>query len=252
MGESGAFQADERAGGKALVRAVEIRGLHFSYPDGTVALRGIDLEVSAGESLGLIGCNGAGKSTLLLHLNGILKGSAPVKILGDEVSDKTLSRIRARVGMIFQDPDNQLFMPTVADDVGFGPVNMGMSREAVEQAVARALAQVDMLGFEERSPHHMSVGEKKRASIATVLSMRPEILALDEPSSNLDPRHRRDLINLLNSLELTKIISSHDLGFVRETCTRVAVMDGGKIATVGRTGEILGDGDLLKAAGILV
>lgn len=234
------------------MRAIEINGLHFSYPDGTAALRGINLEVSAGESLGIIGCNGAGKSTLLLHLNGILKGSAPVKILGDVISDKTLPRIRARVGMIFQDPDNQLFMPTVADDVGFGPVNMGMPREAVEQAVARALAQVDLLGFEERSPHHMSIGEKKRASIATVLSMRPEILALDEPSSNLDPRHRRDLINLLNSLDLTKIISSHDLGFVRDTCTRVAVMDGGKIKTAGPTAEILDDGDLLQAAGILV
>ncbi len=176
-------------------KAIEIRGLHFSYPDGNAALRGVDLEVARGESVGLIGCNGAGKSTLLLHLNGILRGSTPVRILGVEVSGKTLPLVRARVGMIFQDPDNQLFMPTVADDVGFGPVNMGMSAEEVDREVARALSQVDMLGFEGRSPHHMSIGEKKRVSIATVLSMSPEILALDEPSSNLDPRHRRDLIN---------------------------------------------------------
>lgn len=248
MGEKTRDGADENA----VVKAIEISGLHFAYPDGTAALRGVDLEVSAGESIGLIGCNGAGKSTLLLHLNGILKGSVPVKILGDEISGKSLSRVRARVGMIFQDPDNQLFMPTVADDVGFGPVNMGMPREEVDRAVARALAQVDLLGFEERSPHHMSIGEKKRASIATVLSMRPEILALDEPSSNLDPRHRRDLINLLNSLELTKIISTHDIGFVRDTCARVAVMDRGRITAIGGTPEILNDTALLKTAGIFI
>jgi len=232
-------------------KAIEIRCLHFSYPDGNAALRGVDLEVARGESVGLIGCNGAGKSTLLLHLNGILRGSTPVMILGVEVSGKTLPLVRARVGMIFQDPDNQLFMPTVADDVGFGPVNMGMSTEEVDREVARALSQVDMLGFEQRSPHHMSIGEKKRVSIATVLSMSPEILALDEPSSNLDPRHRRDLIQLLNSLKLTKIISTHDLDFVRSTCDRVAVMDKGKITAIGSAPEILGDQSLLEAAGIV-
>ena len=232
-------------------KAIEIRGLHFSYPDGNAALCGVDLEVACGESVGLIGCNGAGKSTLLLHLNGILRGSTPVRILGVEVSGKTLPLVRARVGMIFQDPDNQLFMPTVADDVGFGPVNMGMSSAEVSREVTRALSQVDMLGFEGRSPHHMSIGEKKRVSIATVLSMSPEILALDEPSSNLDPRHRRDLIQLLNSLKLTKIISTHDLDFVRSTCDRVAVMDNGKITAIGSAPEILGDQALLEAAGIV-
>jgi len=236
---------------KAQMLSIQIHNLHYSYPDGTAALQGIDLEVRAGESLGLIGCNGAGKSTLLLHLNGILKGSTPVRVLGEEISDKSLSRVRSRVGMIFQDPDNQLFMPTVSDDVGFGPTNMGMSKDAVEQAVSRALTQVDMLGFEKRSPHHMSIGEKKRVAIATVLSMEPEILALDEPSSNLDPRHRRELITLLNSLKLTKIISTHDLGFVRDTCARIAVMEKGRIAAIGGTDKILNDGDLLKAAGIL-
>lgn len=235
----------------ASEKAVEIHGLHFSYPDGNAALRGVDLEVACGESVGLIGCNGAGKSTLLLHLNGILRGSTPVRILGVEVSGKTLPLIRAKVGMIFQDPDNQLFMPTVADDVGFGPLNMGMSTEEVDREVARALSQVDMLGFEQRSPHHMSIGEKKRVSIATVLSMSPEILALDEPSSNLDPRHRRDLIQLLNSLKLTKIISTHDLDFVRSTCDRVAVMDKGKITAIGSAPKILGDQTLLEAAGIV-
>jgi len=242
----------EKGGGREPAKTIAIRGLSYTYPDGTAALRGIDLEVSAGESLGLIGCNGAGKSTLLLHLNGILRGSTPVKILGEEISDKTLARVRARVGMIFQDPDNQLFMPTVADDVGFGPANMGLPREEVDRAVAGALAQVDMLGFEDRSPHHMSIGEKKRAAIATVLSMRPEILALDEPSSNLDPRHRRELINLLNSLKLTKLISTHDLGFVRDTCTRVAIMERGKITAIGGTAEVLNNDSILKAAGILI
>jgi cobalt/nickel transport system ATP-binding protein len=243
MGSPGGEMAGEKA--------IEIRGLHFTYPDGNAALRGVDLEVACGESVGLIGCNGAGKSTLLLHLNGILRGSSPVRILGIEVSGKTLPLVRARVGMIFQDPDNQLFMPTVADDVGFGPINMGMSAEEVNREVARALSQVDMLGFEGRSPHHMSIGEKKRVSIATVLSMSPEILALDEPSSNLDPRHRRDLISLLNSLKLTKIISTHDLDFVRSTCDRVAVMDKGKITAIGNAPKMLGDQDLLEAAGIV-
>lgn len=233
-------------------KAILIKDLSFSYPDGTAALRGISLEVAAGESLGLIGCNGAGKSTLLLHLNGILNGNSPVTILGDEISAKTLPRIRARVGMIFQDPDNQLFMPTVAEDVGFGPVNMGMSGLEVDRAVERALAQVDMPGFEQRSPHHMSIGEKKRIAIATVLSMKPEILALDEPSSNLDPRHRRELITLLNSLRLTKVISTHDLDFVRETCSRVAVMQDGRIAAVGAAPEILDNASLLIEAGILL
>lgn len=233
-------------------KAILIKDLSFSYPDGTAALRGISLEVAAGESLGLIGCNGAGKSTLLLHLNGILNGNSPVTILGDEISAKTLPRIRARVGMIFQDPDNQLFMPTVAEDVGFGPVNMGMSGLEVDRAVERALAQVDMPGFEQRSPHHMSIGEKKRIAIATVLSMKPEILALDEPSSNLDPRHRRELITLLNSLRLTKVISTHDLDFVRETCSRVALMQDGRIAAVGAAPGILDNASLLIEAGILL
>ncbi len=233
-------------------KAILIKDLSFSYPDGTAALRGISLEVAAGESLGLIGCNGAGKSTLLLHLNGILNGNSSVTILGDEISAKKLPRIRARVGMIFQDPDNQLFMPTVAEDVGFGPVNMGMSGREVDRAVERALAQVDMPGFEQRSPHHMSIGEKKRIAIATVLSMKPEILALDEPSSNLDPRHRRELITLLNSLRLTKVISTHDLDFVRETCSRVAVMQDGRIAAVGAAPEILDNASLLIEAGILL
>ncbi len=241
----------EKISAKKSEKAIVIKDLSFSYPDGTAALLSISLDVAAGESLGLIGCNGAGKSTLLLHLNGILKGNSPVIILGDEISEKTLPRIRARVGIIFQDPDNQLFMPTVAEDVGFGPINMGMPSQEVDRAVEGALAQVDMSGFEHRSPHHMSVGEKKRIAIATVLSMKPEILALDEPSSNLDPRHRRELINLLNSLKPTKIISTHDLGFVRDTCTRVAVMERGKILAVGGTLEILNDGELLKTAGIM-
>jgi cobalt/nickel transport system ATP-binding protein len=229
---------------------IEIRNLHYSYPDGTKALSGIDLEVFEGESLGIIGSNGSGKSTLLLHLNGILRGTSPVKVLGLDITDKNLPLIRSRVGLIFQDPENQLFMPTVFDDVGFGPMNMGLKKEKVEDAVNRALEEVDMLPFLKRSPHHLSVGEKKRVAIATVLSMEPEILVLDEPSSNLDPRHRRSLIGLLKKLPLTKVIATHDLGLVAEICSRIALMDEGRMVIVGDAPRILGDRTLLEEYGM--
>ena len=225
--------------------AVEIKNLNYAYPDGTQALSHLDLDVFEGEAVGLIGPNGAGKSTLLLHLNGILRTDHQIRIFGLDITDNNLPMIRSRVGLVFQDPEHQLFMPTVFDDVGFGPVNMGMKKDDVVRSVQSALEEVDMLSFAERSSHHLSVGEKKRVAIATVLSMHPQILVLDEPSSNLDPKHRRELINLLKKLPLTKIIATHDLDLVSEICTRVAILDKGRIVAVGPASAILQDKPLL-------
>lgn len=230
---------------------VEIRGLRFAYPDGTRALNGVTLDIEKGEAFGLIGSNGAGKSTLLLHFNGILQGDGQVRILGMDVTEKNAPQLRSRVGMVFQDPDNQLFMPTVYDDVGFGPLHLGRKKAEVDDSVRRALEAVDMIGFIQRTPHHLSIGEKKRIAIATVLSMDPEMLVLDEPSSNLDPRHRRDLMALLGRLPMTKIIASHDLDFISRTCTSVALLDAGSVMAVGDVTEILGDRSLMERFGML-
>jgi cobalt/nickel transport system ATP-binding protein len=232
-------------------KAVEISHLSYTYPDGTIALRDISLDIWEGETLGIIGSNGAGKSTLLLHLNGILMGSSPVKIGETPVTPNHFPLIRRRVGMIFQDPNHQLFMPTVWDDVSFGPTNMGMTPEEIKEEKKKALIKVDALALLERPPHHLSVGEKKRVSIATVLSMDPHIIVLDEPSSNLDPLHRLELIELLHSLELTKIIASHDLTLLAETCDRVAVMAKGEICAIGKANDILFDDLLLKKYDLL-
>lgn len=229
-------------------KVVEIKNLHYAYPDGTKALSGLDLDVFRGETLGIIGANGAGKSTLLLHLNGILRNGASeaVKVLGRDMTDKNIPFIRSRVGLVFQDPENQLFMPTVFDDVAFGPINMGMKEGDVRRAVEEALKEVDLPGFAGRSPHHLSVGEKKRAAIATVLSMKPDILVLDEPSSNLDPKHRRGLIDLLRRLPLTMIIATHDLPLLAETCSRICVMEEGRVEADGKTADILQNYPLLE------
>jgi cobalt/nickel transport system ATP-binding protein len=231
--------------------AVEIKDLRFAYPDGTRALNGVTLEVGKGDALGLIGSNGAGKSTLLLHLNGILRGEGLVRILGVEITEKNAPQLRSLVGMVFQDPENQLFMPTVYDDVGFGPLHLGRGKAEVDDSVRRALEAVDMLDFIQRTPHHLSIGEKKRIAIATVLSMDPEILVLDEPSSNLDPRHRRELMELLGKLPMTKIIASHDLDFISRTCTCVALLDAGSVVVAGGVTEILGDRSLMERFGML-
>jgi cobalt/nickel transport system ATP-binding protein len=227
-------------------KAVEIRNLSYSYPDGTEALCDVSLEVCEGEAVGIIGPNGAGKSTLLLHLNGILRKDGKVRIFSQEINDSNLAQIRSKVGLVFQDPDSQLFMPTVFDDVSFGPINMRLPKAEIEKAVDEALREVDMLSSIRRSSHHLSFGEKKRVSIATVLSMKPRLLVLDEPSSNLDPKHRRDLLNLLKQLRLTKIIATHDLDLVGEICSRVVLIDKGKIVAQGRTADILGDRSLLE------
>ena len=228
-------------------KIIEIKGLNYSYPDGVPALRAVDIDIYEGESIGVIGPNGAGKSTLLLHLNGILRGQGTVKVFGLEMKDENLKKIRSKVGLVFQDPEAQLFMPTVFDDVAFGPINMEMRKEKVKEQVDKALAEVDMSGSEKRAAHHMSFGEKKRVSIATVLSMEPRILVFDEPTSNLDPKHRRGLINLLKRLKPTKIVATHDLDMVAEVCSRVILLDRGEIAASGQTLEILKDKKLLEA-----
>lgn len=220
-------------------KAIEIRNLNYIYPDGTKALGDINLDVFAGESVGIIGANGAGKTTLLLHLNGILKGTGKICVFGFEMNGKNLTQIRKKVGLVFQDPENQLFMPTVFDDVSFGPINMMLPREEVEAAVDAALKEVGMLGSIKRPSHHLSFGQKKRVSIATVLSMSPEILAMDEPTSNLDPRGRRDIIEFLKGIDKTKIIASHDLELISELCSRYIFMDKGNIVKSDSTPENL-------------
>lgn len=227
--------------------AVEIRNLSFHYPDGHMALRGINLVVRRGERVGLVGPNGAGKSTLILQLNGILRGEGLVRVDGLEVNDKNLRQIRAKVGLVFQDPDDQLFSPTVFDDVAFGPLYMGLPPQEVEERVRRSLAQVGMEEYGRRTSHHLSVGEKKRVAIATVLSMDTPILALDEPSAGLDPRARGRLIRLLRELPQTMIISSHDLRLVETLCPRMVVLEGGQVIADGPTQELLRDETLLAA-----
>ena len=230
--------------------AVRINDLSYSYPDGTPALRGVDLVVRRGESVAIMGPNGAGKSTLTMHLNGILTGTGRVEVMGVEVKKKNLHQVRNMVGLVFQDPDDQLFSPTVREDVAFGPLNMRMPAEQAEQAVKRALEWVDMAGCEERSPHHMSFGEKKRISLATVLSMNPEVLVLDEPVANLDPRGRREFIELLATLKVTRLVVTHDLEMARELCPRTVVMEKGRIAADGLTSRLLSDHDFLYRSGL--
>ncbi|MFN2153504.1 MAG: energy-coupling factor ABC transporter ATP-binding protein, partial [Anaerolineales bacterium] len=214
------------------------------------ALQAVSLKISHGEKVALVGPNGAGKSTLMLHLNGILAGQGDLCVAGMALTKENLSLVRARVGMVFQNPDDQLFSPTVFEDVAFGPLHMGLPETEVRRRVERALTQVGMSQYANRLSHHLSVGEKKRISIATVLSMEPEILVLDEPSAGLDPRARRALINLLSEMELTMLVSTHDMRMVAELFPRTVVMDGGQIVADGSTGEILADEVLLEAHGL--
>lgn len=227
-------------------KVIEIKNLSYAYPDGTSALKDVGLDVFEAESLGVIGPNGAGKSTLLLHLNGILRGNNHIRILDLEINDRTLPLVRRKVGLVFQHPDDQLFMPCVFDDVAFGPLNMGMAKDEVQNAVEGALKEVDMLDCIRRPSHHLSAGQKKRVSLATVLSMNPEILVLDEPSTDLDPRHRQDLINVLKRLSITKIIATHDLDLVLEVCSKVVLLDNGKLTAAGNVLEIFNNRKLLE------
>ncbi len=231
--------------------AIEIQHLHFRYPDGYEALHGIDLRVAAGEKVAIVGPNGAGKSTLLLHLNGIHAPShGAVRIGGTVVDRSSVRRIRAQVGLVFQDPDDQLFSPTVFEDVAFGPLHMGVEESEIHDRVERALADVGMTGFDRRMPHRLSLGQRKRVAIATVLSMDPAVLAFDEPSAGLDPRGRRELIGVLARLPQTMLVSTHDMRLVAEVFPRTLVMDEGRIVADGPTTEVLADDALLEAHGL--
>lgn len=229
---------------------LQIQDLHFAYPDGHQALRGVSLSVCEGEKIALVGPNGAGKSTLMLHLNGILGEGSPITIAGLNLEKENLPLIRGLVGLVFQNPDDQLFSPTVFEDVAFGPLHMGLPEEEVRVRVEEALGAVGMSGFGSRLSHHLSMGQKKRIAIATVLAMHPHILVLDEPSAGLDPRARRSLINFLRDLPITMLVSTHDLRMVADLFPRMIIMDEGKIVADGLTQKLLEDEEMLVAHGL--
>jgi cobalt/nickel transport system ATP-binding protein len=231
--------------------SLEIKDLAFAYPDGNQALFGVNLTVERGERVALLGPNGAGKTTLVMHMNGIHPAAqGEVRVAGQliDASDKAnLRTIRSKVGIVFQDPDDQLFMPTVGEDVAFGPYNMGVRGSELEKVVIDALELVGMVDFKDRPPHHLSFGQRRRVAVATVLAMKPEILVLDEPSSNLDPASRRELADILRSLAITIVMVTHDLPYAFELCERSVILSGGIIVADKKTREILSDSDLLQA-----
>jgi energy-coupling factor transporter ATP-binding protein EcfA2 len=253
--------------------AVRVCGLEYRYPDGKDALRGVDLTVQAGESVAIVGPNGAGKSTLLLHLNGLLPGKPrrtighahavgfdardgrrsgrpSVWIDGLEVNDRNTGEVRGRVGLVFQDPDDQLFCNTVIEDVAFGPLNQGIRPEEARRIAMECLDHVELRAEAERAPHHLSFGERKRACLAGVLACRPSVLVLDEPSANLDPRGRRRFITLIQGLSCTKLIATHDLELVLELCSRAVLLDGGRVVADGPSRDVLGNAELMDAHGL--
>jgi cobalt/nickel transport system ATP-binding protein len=225
---------------------VTIKNLSFAYPDGFQALQDISLSVADGERVALVGPNGAGKTTLLLHLNGILRGQGSIKVGAEFLDDKTIMSIRRRVGLIFQDPNDQLFCPTVEEDIAFGPLHFEFNNQEIQELVKSSLKQVDMEGMEKRLTHHLSFGERKRISIACVLSCNPEILAFDEPSASLDPKHRRELIEFIQKTDKTVLIATHDLDLALKTCSRCIIMNGGKIVANGDIEEFFRDDALLR------
>ena len=227
---------------------VEVKNLRHAYPDGTIALRDVSFRITHGESVAIIGANGAGKSTLLLHLNGCLEATSGQIRIGDSLlSHGTLPGIRRTVGMVFQYPDDQLFMPTVFEDVAFGPLNLGLPDNEVDRRVTEALEQVGAGHLRTKPPYRLSGGEKKRVAIATVLAMSPDILVMDEPTSGLDPFARRQLMSLLRAFKHTKIFTSHDLDMVADLCHRTIVLHEGEIKADGPTGEIFNNDELLAA-----
>jgi cobalt/nickel transport system ATP-binding protein len=232
--------------------AVLLEAVSFAYPDGEVALRDVSLSIRPGETLGLLGANGAGKSSLLLQINGALRGTGKISVDGTLLTERSLPEIRSKVGLVFQDPDDQLFMPTVFEDVAFGPRNQGLSESEVNARVEKALRVVQMQGSESRAPHHLSIGQKKRVAVATVLAMDCEVLVLDEPTSGLDPRGRRELARFLVELPQTRLIATHDLELAVELCDRVAVMNEGRLVALGQPREILSDERLMEQTGLEV
>jgi cobalt/nickel transport system ATP-binding protein len=231
--------------------SIEVSELGFAYPDGPAVLDAVSFRITHGESVAVVGANGAGKSTLLMHLNGVLTPASGTVRIGDvPVTRNTLQDIRKTVGMVFQDPDDQLFMPTVREDVAFGPVNLGLPAEDVEARVRDALTQVGHLELADRPPYRLSGGEKRAVAIATVLAMYPSILVMDEPSSSLDPRARRRVIELLRSFSHTKIIATHDLDLAIDVCERTIVLSAGAVIADGRTVDIFRDDSLLQRSGL--
>jgi cobalt/nickel transport system ATP-binding protein len=235
-----------------MTPVLDLEGVAFAYPDGHQALFGVDLHVHPGERVALLGPNGAGKTTLVLHLNGILSaetghGEGRVAVSGLPVTRKNLREIRRRVGIVFQDPDDQLFMGSVRADVAFGPANLGLKGAALERRVMDALEQVGMAEFADRPPHHLSFGQRRRVAVATVLAMEPEILVLDEPSSNLDPASRRELADILRGLDVTLLMVTHDLPYALELCPRSVVLSAGRVVADGRTYDVLTDDALMGA-----
>ncbi len=231
-----------------MTPSLRVSGLAFAYPDGYQALFGVNLEIAKGERVALLGPNGAGKTTLVLHLNGLLSGGeGTVEVAGLPVEKQNFPEIRRRVGVVFQDPDDQLFMPTVRDDVAFGPANMGLSGSDLDARVDEALAQVAMSEYADRPPHHLSFGQRRRVAVATVLAMHPEILVLDEPSSNLDPASRRELADILRSLDITLFMVTHDLPYALELCPRSVVLSEGVVVADGPTRDILLNDPLMRA-----
>jgi cobalt/nickel transport system ATP-binding protein len=227
---------------------LDVRGLAYAYPDGHQALFGVDLHVHRGERVALLGPNGAGKTTLVLHLNGVLTaGAGTVAVSGLPVEKANLQEVRRRVGVVFQDPDDQLFMPSVRDDVAFGPANLGVRGAALDARVHAALEQVGMVEYIDRPPHHLSFGQRRRVAVATVLAMEPEILVLDEPSSNLDPASRRELADILRSLDVTVLMVTHDLPYAYELCPRSVVLSDGVVVADGPTRDVLTDDALMSA-----
>ncbi len=236
------------------MNAIDVSNLRYRYPDGKEALRGINFAVGEGECIGLVGPNGSGKSTLLLHLNGILPDvpdtTTSVTIHGRPVNRDNAGAIRREVGLLFQDPDDQLFCPTVYEDVAFGPTQFGLGEEEIRKTVAKSLAQAGLEGFERRSPHHLSIGEKRRVCLAGILACDPKVLALDEPTTSLDPRAKRGLHDILKALPVTKVIATHDLEMVVELCSRTIILDNGLVVADGSTEELLGDEELMLKHGL--
>lgn len=232
------------------VPSLQISELAFAYPDGNQALFGVNLTIQKGERVALLGPNGAGKTTLVMHMNGIhptMQGEVRISgTLVDNKNKESLKAIRSKVGIVFQDPDDQLFMPTVGEDVAFGPYNMGLRDSELDKVVEDSLSLVGMLEYKDRPPHHLSFGQRRRVAVATVLAMKPEILVLDEPSSNLDPASRRELADILRSLNITMIMVTHDLPYANELCERALILSGGVIAADGKTSDLLKDSALLK------
>ncbi len=228
--------------------SLDLLNVHYEYPDGHGALAGVDLCLDQGERVALLGPNGAGKTTLVLHLNGVLSPtSGEIRVAGVPIRKDTLAQVRRQVGLVFQDPDDQLFMPTVRADVEFGPANAGLRGAELTAVVDDALRQVGMLDLADRPPHHLSFGQRRRVAVATVLAMSPQVLVLDEPSSNLDPASRRELADILQSLDVTMLMVTHDLPYALQLCPRSVLLSGGKVVADGRTADVLSDESLLQA-----